>query len=185
MLDQEFWTEYTKRQPETDAADRLREILQPWLPNISSVLEVGCNRGDNLPAFDCMKRGVEPNADARQEAHNRGYLVRNATADNLPYSDHSFDLVFTAGVLIHLDRELLYKSLVEIHRVSRRYILAVEYDAPWELPVDYRGVRAGIYKRPYGERYLIWFPHLKLVGSGDAGEAFDGCKWWMLEKSGQ
>jgi hypothetical protein len=184
MLDAQFWTDYTIRQPRTDQAKQLRRLLKPWLPDVTSVLEVGCNRGDNLEAFSCSAYGVEPNETARGIALDRGFSVFNATAEKLPFADGAFDLVFTMGVLIHLDNSQLPAALKEIRRVSNRYILAVEYGSHVPTPVDYRGVRAGIWRRPYGFEYLHRFSDLGLIASGFA-EGLDGCKWWMLEKSGQ
>jgi len=186
VLSDKFWTDYTLRQPRTDAAEQLRATLKPWLPNIRSVLEVGCNRGDNLEAFkntEIMVTGVEPNRQAALLARELGYRVYDDKADKLQFLTSSYDLVFTVGVLIHIPPDKLDKALKEIHRVARRYILAVEYEATTPTPVDYRGVRAGIWKRPYGHEYTSRFKDLDVVGYGDAGDAFDGCKYWMFEKT--
>jgi ubiquinone/menaquinone biosynthesis C-methylase UbiE len=181
VMDEEFWDAYTDRQPRTDQATLLRGLLKPWLPDIHSVLEVGCNRGDNLEAFTCEAVGVEPNAHAREEAEEAGFTVWAGTAHELPAPNNSFDLVFTMGVLIHIPPNMLSRSLREIHRVAGKYILAVEYDAEFPTPVDYRGVRAGIWKRQYGHEYISRFKDLLPVASGRAPE-LDGCKWWMFEK---
>ena len=181
-MDEAFWAAYTDRQPDTNQAESLRNILKPWLSSIHSALEVGCNRGDNLGAFDpWIAYGVEPNRHARKKALGWGFPVLDAKADNLPFGDDRFDLVFTVGVLIHISPEDLDASLREIHRVAKKFILAIEYDAPDEEPVDYRGVRAGIWKRPYGDEYMYRFMNLDLMASGDA-PGFDGCKFWLFEK---
>lgn len=183
VLDESFWRAYTDRQPATDAATHLRALCQPWLPTISTVLEVGCNRGDNLPAFrDREVTGAEPNDYARHLAKEQGWFVVDAPANNLPFPNESFDLVFTVGVLIHIPPEQLDQSLHEIHRVSKRYVLSVEYDSPKVESLDYRGVRAGIWKRPYRLEYQRRFPDLIPVGVGMTGAAFDGCQWVMFEK---
>jgi hypothetical protein len=181
MLDAQFWTDYTIRQPRTDQAKQLRRLLKPWLPDVTSVLEVGCNRGDNFSAFDCEVVGTEPNDYARELARAKDRVVVSDSAEEIKFPNDSFDLVFTMGVLIHLDNSQLPAALKEIRRVSRRYILAVEYGSHVPTPVDYRGVRAGIWRRPYGFEYLHRFSDLKLIASGFA-EGLDGCKWWMLEK---
>lgn len=179
VMDEEFWDKYTDRQPRTDTAAHLKELLQPWLPQIRSVLEVGCNRGDNLEAFDGIVRGTEPNAHARRQALHAGYMVFPDRADKLKFGTASFDLVFTMGVLIHIPPEELDESLRGIHRISGRFILAVEYDAPSPIPVDYRGVRAGIWKRPYGHEYLSRFKDITPV---KMGAFMDDCKFWLFEK---
>lgn len=187
MSSVEFWRgdggkAYTLRQPQTTRPSTfLRSLLKPWLPEIHTVLEVGCNRGDNLDAFyDKNVTGVEPAPYARELARKRGWNVRNATADDLPFRDKTFDLVLTVGVLIHVPPERLSRSICEIVRVSRKFILAVEYDAPTPTPIDYRGQRAGIWKRPYGSIYGNFHDVIQ-IATGPADE-FDGCRYWLFRK---
>ena len=189
VLDEAFWDDYTDRQAETDPSPTLRQILRPYLPHIRSVLEVGCNRGDNLGCFpEAEVEGVEPNEHARLQAQARGFTVLDAIAQDLPYPDEWFDLVFTAGVLIHIPPPEFDKALAEIHRVSARYVLAVEYHADKPTPVTYRGVPEGIWKRYYAAEYMDRFP-LDIIGVGDqdslAGTPFDGSSWVLLSKSGR
>lgn len=177
----QFGDEYTERNDLGDPSPALREILSSAWGEIDSVLEVGCNVGRNLPAFVGKQRiGVEPNARARAQA-NRRFTVYDAHAGALPVADGTFDLVFTAGVLIHIAPDALPAALYEIHRASRRFILAVEYEASRPEPMDYRGERAGIWKRNYGAEYMDRFP-LRLIDSGSAGEPFDGCTFWLFDK---
>ena len=147
------------------------------------VLEVGCNSGHNLLALQSLGahvRGLEPNHRARTLAQRAGLNVVDGCAEKLPFEDEAVDLALTAGVLIHVPSESLRGVLWEIHRVSRKYILAVEYSAPAERPIPYReGV--GCWARPYGEEYLGELP-LRLLSSGVAPPPFQGCDWWFLEK---
>lgn len=184
----EFGDEYTERQARLDTKPVLRTLLHPYLTEIRSVLEVGCNRGDNLDAWTEAARvvGIEPNRKARNQAKNRGFAVYDGEARQLPFSANRFDLVFTAGLLIHIQPAHLGRAVSEIHRVTRRLILAIEYPAFHPTSVTYRGVRDGIWKRDYGDEYQSRFPDLTLVGEGDqdslAGTPFDGSAWWLLEK---
>lgn len=181
----DFGDEYTARNQHGDPVQALRQILAPHWQEINSVLEVGCNTGRNLAAFKGKQRlGVEPNAHARAQA-NKAYTVYDAHAGALPVPDGSFDLVFTAGVLIHIGPDELNRALYEIHRASRRFILAIEYHAERETAVEYRGHKAGIWKRNYMHCYLDRFP-VTLIGHGDetslAQTAFHGSSWQLFDK---
>lgn len=188
-----FGDAYTDRQPPADTRPVLRTLLRPYLPELHAVLEVGCNRGDNLSAWKpeaIRVAGIEPNRRARIQAIRNGWPVMDASADELPYRAGSFDLVYTCGVLIHIppDHGDFYMALSEIHRVSRDLILAVEYEAAEPTAAEYRGIPTGIWKRDYGAEYTSRF-HLDLIGYGDseslAGTPFDGCSWWLLRKPGR
>ncbi len=160
--------------------------------SLERVLEVGCNRGYNLLALREVLGpgpeivGVEPNAFALEIARAASPRVAAVHGDayNLPFPDASFDLVFTVGVLIHIPPEELPKALTEIHRVSRRYILAAEYYAAEETPIVYRGQNDLLWKRDFRQHYQTLFPGLRLLREGywDAEQGFDRTHWWLLEK---
>jgi len=108
------------------------------LKDIKSALEVGCSRGHNLHAIrqatgaDVV--GIEINEKAIKERFVNS-IVKGSAYD-LPFIDSQFDLVYTAGVLIHLsDTE---KAMKEIYRVSSKYILSIEYFDDKDRPISYR-----------------------------------------------
>jgi len=108
------------------------------LKDIKSALEVGCSRGHNLHAIrqatgaDVV--GIEINEKAIKERYVNS-IVRGSAYD-LPFIDSQFDLVYTAGVLIHLsDTE---KAMKEIYRVSSQYILSIEYFDDKDREISYR-----------------------------------------------
>lgn len=152
---------------------------------LTSILEVGSNRGVNLEAIAHVRpkvqlHGLEPNEHARLEATVPTW---NGTAQAIPFQDRNFDLVFTSGLLIHIPPEDLGTVLGEIVRVSRRYVLAIEYHADRETPLLYRGQPGLLWKRNYLHEYLSRFP-LRLVRSGywSPREGFDRCHWYLMEK---
>jgi pseudaminic acid biosynthesis-associated methylase len=155
------------------------------------VLEVGCNRGHNLAALrDVLGTGVqlvgvEPNPYARERAE-AGDIV-DGDIFKLPFPDGDFDLVFTAGVLIHIALNDLPAAMAELYRCSRRYLLAVEYFAPEETTIHYRGSDHLLWKRDFLKHYQARFPDLKLLGTGHWNEpgVWDDCTWWLLEKQGR
>jgi pseudaminic acid biosynthesis-associated methylase len=158
---------------------------------LNRVLEIGCNRGHNLEALrevlgrEAKLVGVEPNPHALDLAR------QTAAADflpgdiyNLPFESGSFDLVFTAGVLIHIPLGDLAAALAELHRCSRRYLLAIEYAAEEETTIPYREHGDLLWKRDFLKHYQTQFPGLALVRQGfwDMADGFDRCTWWLLEK---
>ena len=159
---------------------------------IKRVLEVRCNRGHNLVALVELLGGevvgVEPNQYALELARASDVRVGvlHGHAFDLPFKDGYFDLVFTAGVLIHIPLADLPTVLAEIYRVSKRYILAIEYFAEEETVIHYRGRDDLLWKRDFLKHYQTQFPDLTLIRSGYWGpeDGFDRCHWWLFEKPG-
>jgi ubiquinone/menaquinone biosynthesis C-methylase UbiE len=110
--------------------------------------------------------------------------VAAGTVYHVPFEDDAFDLVLTSGVLIHVPLAELDAAISEVHRVSRRYILSIEYFAEEETTIDYRGHDNLLWKRDFGAHYHRLFPALNLVGTGDltAADGFDQARWWLFRQ---
>jgi pseudaminic acid biosynthesis-associated methylase len=190
----EFGDAYTERNRE---AGKWREPF--WRATLSKypvkrVLEIGCNLGGNLewiskiiPAHEVY--GVDINESALQRLRGRVPNVNAlwSPARQLPFRDGFFDLVFTAGVLIHQPDETLPLVMSEIVRCSRKYVLASEYFAETKTEVPYRGHSGALFKRDYGGLYQTLFPELKLLNKGflPKSEGWDDATWWMFEKTNE
>lgn len=177
----EFGKAYTERNV-VDYHDRL-PAFQHMLDGLrlDRILEVGCNRGHNMHAIqeifpDAEVCGVEPNKHAL--AFATGAIPGNIY--DLPFKNVYFDLAFTAGVLIHIPPQRLAEALKEVVRVSRRYVLAVEYFAEKDTSISYRGHDDLLWKRNFLKHYEAI--GLKLVRSGDWEKEFDRSRWWLMEK---
>lgn len=188
----EFGNAYTDRNVVNwrDRLPGLRHMLDGI--SVANALEVGCNRGHNLLALSeifgeaCDVVGVEPNRYAlsiARESSSRVGVLRGTLFD-LPFADRTFDLTMTAGVLIHVATEDLSLAMQNIYRVSRRYILAVEYFAEEDTSISYRGHENLLWKRDFGKRYLEQFPDLTLLRDGfrNAEPGSDETNWWLFEK---
>ena len=178
----EFGDEYTKRN-RVNWLDRVpfwTEILAK-VP-VSSVLEFGCNVGWNLLALRLIKPnitcwGVEINESALKQANNLDLFVHDKTPNC------RCDLVFTAGVLIHVSPEEIDAMIDRVIEKSSRYVLAVEYNCPPEHKAEevmYRGHEGKLWRRPYGELYQA--KGLTLIETGVA-EGFDDCTYWLLKRT--
>jgi len=146
-----------------------------------SVLEFGSNAGWNLSAIsrcypDVVVEGVEINVDAAYEAHVAG--IKSQPNIMSCWRNH-YELVFTAGVLIHIPPEELEKTMQKLIDKSLDYILAIEYYAEEETEIEYRGEMGLLWKRDYGKLYIDM--GLELVEQGMA-EGFDSCQYNLLRK---
>ena len=160
-----------------------RQILD--ITQASSVLDVGTNAGWNLLAIRAISRsvramGIDINADAVGEARTNELDVVQvpATQAGVQYRNR-FDLVCTSGVLIHVGPEELADTMRAIVDASRRWVLAVEYEAEAEEEVLYRGHADRLWKRDYGRLYEAL--GLTAVAVSDA-EGFDRCRAWLMCK---
>jgi pseudaminic acid biosynthesis-associated methylase len=178
----EFGREYTDRNTlDVDALDALyrknygltrTQINQDFLSGISkdaSFLEVGCNTGNQLLRLQRMGytnlSGLELQPYALEIARSRTQNISlgQGSALAIPHADASFDLVFTAGVLIHIAPGELARAMDEIHRCARTYIWGLEYYAPDVIQVNYRNHSNLLWKMNYAQRYLDRFEDLELV----------------------
>ena len=195
----DFGDAYTDRLEPTE--DRVRaatrwwaRVLQPLAATMpASILEVGANAGINLRALARLTgatlHGVEPNAKARARlAADRvtdATRIHDGSAGAIPLPDGAVDLAFTSGVLIHVAPDDLAAALTEIHRVARRWVLAIEYFAQKPEAVPYRGRDGLLFKRDFGRAWLDAAPDLRVVECGFLWKPVwgaDDVTWWLFEK---
>lgn len=190
----DFGDEYTERN-DFDWKSRVHpfdEMLSSL--DVKSILEVGCNRGQNLRAIRKVLGGgeklvgIDPNTHALKLAQNsdtEAELLEGNVYD-MPFEAGRFDLCFTSGVLIHVPPSKIGTAISEIYRVSGKYILSVEYYSEEEEEVEgYRGEEEMLWKRDFCSCFKSHFPSLSLVQTGYWGteDGFDRCHWWLLKKT--
>lgn len=181
----EFGDKYTERNEITPESRMgfwrsTMEFLKP-----RAVLEIGCNAGHNLLAIRDLApaaylHGVEINDVARHRASEAGLSVSNCPAQEVGKRFRSYDLVFTAGLLIHIapaDLNAVVQAMIE---ASEQYVMAIEYAACEEIEIEYRGEQGQLWKRPYGE--IFEQAGLRVIDWGDAGPGFDRCTYWICDK---
>jgi spore coat polysaccharide biosynthesis protein SpsF len=195
-----FGDEYTERN--APGREALAARVRMWSRILTSldgdppagILEVGANLGLNLRVLSMLTpaalTAVEPNASARERLVADGVLpagqVLEGICAGLPCADASHDMVFTSGVLIHVPPADLAASCREIHRVARRYVLAVEYNSEQPVEVRYRNQEGLLFKRDFGAFYLETCPGLKVRDYGFFWRpvtGLDNLTWWLFEKS--
>jgi len=200
----EFWrgdfgNAYTDRNALRPELMRARTMLWSEILRVMrgdgprTILEVGANIGVNLRALsvltDAHKRAVEPNDTARAILVEDNVVAaddaRPGTAASIPWPNASADLVFTSGVLIHIHPDHLEASMRDIHRVSSRWVLSIEYFSDRPEEVRYRGHEGVLFKRDFGGMWLDLFPDLKLADCGFCWKretGLDNLTWWLFRK---
>ena len=157
--------------------------------DVERAVEVGCNGGWNLRylrACGVEAWGVEPQRYAIERAHRADPTLTlvPGTAFALPFQDAWFDLAFTSGVLIHIGPADLGRAIDELYRVTRRWLIVIEYDHPAEVAISYRGHADALWKRDHGAAVAARCPRLSLRGHGPLGRAdgYDDCTYHIFEK---
>jgi pseudaminic acid biosynthesis-associated methylase len=201
LTDQEgFWAglfgdEYTKRNSETKWIASNTAFFSRILSRakkITSVLELGANRGLNLQALKTILpaasfSAVEINPVAVHELEKLQFINvfhQSISKFNPP---EFYDLVLIKGVLIHINPNQLSKVYQVIKKSAGRYICIAEYYNPTPITVDYRGHKNRLFKRDFAGEIMNKFPDLKLVDYGfawhrDPNFPQDDLTWFMLEK---
>ncbi|HET8747199.1 MAG TPA: class I SAM-dependent methyltransferase [Ramlibacter sp.] len=110
----------------------VRNYLRPG----QRVLEIGCANGLNLERLrrdpGCTGSGIDPSA-AAIEAGRQAFPALDlqvGTADQLPFADASFDLVWFGFCLYVIDRPLLPRVVAEADRVLKDggFLAIVDFD---------------------------------------------------------
>jgi pseudaminic acid biosynthesis-associated methylase len=193
----EFGEAYIDRNRGVDLIVSNSELFRKVLDRsegVTSVLELGCNIGNNLRALrDLLPDGelhaVEINAQAAAEVEAWG----GATVEVGSILDfepaRTWDLTFTKGVLIHINPDRVGDVYAALVRASNRYVLVCEYFNPVPVEVSYRGHEGALFKRDFAGEMLDAFPELRLVDYGftyhrDPQFPLDDSTWFLMEKQG-
>lgn len=197
---EKFWTgefgdEYQRRQKEQARGNIpantafFAKVLSST-HDVQRVIELGCGTGQNLVAINRLLPhaallGVEINENAAKEVPFS--VVKQSILDVNPNMVKSADLVFTKGVLIHIDPDELYRVYDVLYRCSRRYVLIAEYFNPTPTEVNYRGNTGVLWKRDFAGELMDTYPDLRLVDYGftwarDPNFPQDSVTWFLMEK---
>ena len=109
------------------------------LPEVRTVLEVGCGPGfstvklqEMLPKATFEASDIEASLVQEAQKRNPDIKITQESIYSLPRQNKAFDLVFCLEVLEHLEKPEL--ALVELHRVSSRYVLlSVPCEPIWRI----------------------------------------------------
>lgn len=161
--------------------------------DVASVLELGSNIGMNLAAIRQLLPNVERSAveinqkaaDVLLEEQPDVGLHRTSILDFQP--TRKWDLVFTKGVLIHINPDKLPVVYDLMHAASSRYVLVGEYYNPAPVEISYRGHSGRLFKRDFAGELMDRHPDLSLVDykfayHRDRNFPQDDITWFLMEK---
>lgn len=162
---------------------------------IRSVLELGPNIGLNLLALNQLLPGAALSAvEINEKAVGKlkeslpNVNVQHASILDFDQSSVHCDLVFTKGVLIHINPDYLASVYDKMYESSSKYIMVSEYYNPKPVDIDYRGHSERLFKRDFAGEMLDRFPGLRLVDYGfvyhrDPNFPQDDMSWFLMEKA--
>lgn len=189
----EFGTEYAKR-CDFDPAMRCnfwKKILE-LANDAKSVCELGANIGINLKAMNMLKSGlelygVEANKTACDKMAQADYIKAIHTPIQEFTPDRKFNLVFTCGVLIHINPNDLPEIYKKMYEWSDEYILINEYFNPKPVAIEYRGNTDRLFKRDFAAEFMEANKgKVKLVDYGflwnKAEPAWDNTTWFLMKR---
>jgi len=165
QLDKDYYLTFgmTRSQMNEDFLGKLNRHMK--------ILEVGSNIGLKLRFLADMGfkdlYGIEINEEAINLANKLNtrlpiYIIKGSAFD-IPFKDNYFGLVFTSGVLIHINPLHIKHALREIYRVTKKYIWGSEYYADRFKEVIYRGKKNLLWKTDYAKLYTDMFNDLILI----------------------
>ena len=161
--------------------------------HVEGVLELGSNIGLNLMAL----RQLLP--AAKLSAVEINEKAASSLQANLPDVDvhlssildfqpeTTWDLVFTKGVLIHINPDKLPVVYDLMYQASSRYLMVAEYYNPKPTEVMYRGHEGKLFQRDFAGEILDRFSDVSLVDYGfvyhrDPNFPQDDMTWFLMEK---
>jgi pseudaminic acid biosynthesis-associated methylase len=188
-----FGNDYTDRDTvlSEERVPFFRAILN-LAPGIGEICELGANKGYNLRALESVDRslrltGVELNTRAFENLSKQAGIEALHSSIREFSPDRSFDLVFTCGVLIHINPTDLPAIYRKIGALSRRYVLLNEYFSPTPVGIPYRGHRGKLFKRDFAGEFLdATEKQFGVVGYGFLWKrqepAWDDTTWTLLRR---
>jgi pseudaminic acid biosynthesis-associated methylase len=192
---EEFGDEYLLRSNDAKivcANTRLFCNIFRYTKNIRSIIELGANIGLNLLAInnllsDVELSAVEINKKAVEELKKIDAVTVYHQSILTFVPDYQRDFVFTKGVLIHINPDMLYKVYDLLYKLSQRYICIAEYYNRTPISAEYRGHKNKLFKRDFAGEILERFDDVSLTSYGftyhrDSNYDYDDLNWFLMEK---
>ncbi len=162
--------------------------------DILSYLDCGSNIGRNIAFLEKVLPTASANiielAQGPYDKCTKNFNIKESFLGPIKTAEFNvkFDLVFTIGVLIHLNPDDLLKSMNRMYEMSSRYILIGEYFSRTPIMIEYRGEEDRLFKRDFGKLFIENFDS-NLIDCGflwgheydKAG--FDDITYWLFEKA--
>jgi len=106
---------------ETHLKDKIEQVLKTIPDDVKTIVDIGCGNGviTNILAQNFKVTGVDRSKNALSFVKAKKI---QASADNIPLPDYSFDMVFSSELLEHLENDVFSGTISEMKRLSKKYI---------------------------------------------------------------
>lgn len=161
---------------------------------VESCIEYGSNIGLNLKAIKMLchtmdLHAVEINDTAVEIMKNDKSFPVTVYHDSIldVNIEDKYDLVFTMGVLIHINPNELMTVYEKLYNTSKKYVLIAEYYNPCPMELNYRGNKERLFKRDFAGEFMDMYPDCKLEDYGfiyhrDNNFPLDDITWFLMKK---
>jgi len=152
------------------------QIIKDVIPKeVKTILDIGC--GNGVITNELGKYFDVTGLDRSEKALSFVKTKKlKASCDNIPVENNSFDLVFSSELLEHLTDEIFYKTVEEIKRITKKYILIT---VPFEENIEKALIQCTecgfIYNRSYHlrsfslKKLISYFEEFKFIFSKTFG----------------
>jgi len=150
--------------------DSLKGVKYPY-SNIESIIEFGSGSGQNIQALqrifpDAELSAVEINETAIMELTKvikYGDNIYQMSILDYKKEYHTYDLVLSKGLLIHIHPDNIQKAYEVLYNASNKYILLAEYYSPARREILYRGEHNKLWAFNFWGEFQKKYPDLKVV----------------------
>ena len=146
--------------------------------DVNTIIDVGCGNGFFLKTLEDLNSyklyGIEPSKNAINQ-NLSSLKLDEGTIDDIKFDDDFFDLVTCLEVIEHLPFKTYEKGLLELERISKKYII---------ISVPYQETRNHVVC-PYCDCHFNGTTHLKSFDDNKLVNLFNDSKLISLLKVGK
>jgi len=96
------------------------------LPKDALIIDIGCGNGYFTYYLSKLRRTIGIDFSFTMLKQNPCENLFQASSTKLPFKDNSFDMVFCSNLLHHLENWEMNNTLLEMKRISKRYVVLSE-----------------------------------------------------------
>lgn len=128
IFENESWAPLLNLKSNVD--HQLINLIESMISENSKILEISC--GNGADSFELKRKGytvvsTENNREYYNYVSNHGInCIRHDTKDRFPFSDNSFDMVYSRLGLHYFTKEELKKIFSDINRITKYLVFTVK-----------------------------------------------------------